>query len=107
MLAARRSQYSVGVAGELRVDSWIWSVRLTKTRSIASDARRGGHVRVNGMRVKPAHAVRATRSGCSARDANASWTSPAPSPSASEPPVLAAECYASTSALRPLLTRRP
>ncbi|MDF2712612.1 MAG: RNA-binding protein [Nonomuraea muscovyensis] len=61
MLAARCSQYSVGVAGEqlsVRVDSWIWSVRLTKTRSIASDACRGGHVRVNGVRVKPAHAVR-------------------------------------------------
>ncbi|MEU8401861.1 RNA-binding S4 domain-containing protein [Nonomuraea sp. NPDC048892] len=41
-----------------RVDSWIWSVRLTKTRSVASDACRGGHVRVNGVRVKPAHAVR-------------------------------------------------
>ena len=41
-----------------RVDSWIWSVRLTKTRSIASDACRGGHVRVNGVRVKPAHAIR-------------------------------------------------
>lgn len=40
------------------MDSWIWSVRLTKTRSIASDACRGGHVRVNGVRVKPAHAVR-------------------------------------------------
>ncbi len=36
----------------------MWSVRLTKTRSIASDACRGGHVRVNGVRVKPAHIVR-------------------------------------------------
>ncbi|MGH3392027.1 MAG: RNA-binding S4 domain-containing protein [Actinomadura sp.] len=40
------------------MDSWIWSVRLVKTRSIASTACRGGHVRVNGVRVKPAHAVR-------------------------------------------------
>jgi ribosome-associated heat shock protein Hsp15 len=49
------------MAGEqvsARVDIWIWSVRLTKTRSIASDACRGGHVRVNGVRVKPAHAIR-------------------------------------------------
>jgi ribosome-associated heat shock protein Hsp15 len=49
------------MAGEqvsARVDSWIWSVRLTRTRSIASDACRGGHVRVNGLRVKPAHALR-------------------------------------------------
>ena len=41
-----------------RVDSWIWSVRLAKTRSAASVACRAGHVRVNGVRVKPAHAVR-------------------------------------------------
>jgi ribosome-associated heat shock protein Hsp15 len=41
-----------------RVDSWIWSVRLTKTRSNASDACRAGHVRVNGARVKPAHTIR-------------------------------------------------
>jgi ribosome-associated heat shock protein Hsp15 len=44
--------------GSVRVDSWIWSVRLTKTRSLAASACRAGHVRVNGERVKPAHAVR-------------------------------------------------
>ncbi|QKW48527.1 RNA-binding S4 domain-containing protein [Streptomyces buecherae] len=42
----------------VRVDSWIWSVRLTKTRSAAATACRGGHVRINGDRVKPAAAVR-------------------------------------------------
>ncbi|MGW2326991.1 RNA-binding S4 domain-containing protein [Streptomyces sp. NPDC001700] len=44
--------------GSVRVDSWIWSVRLTKTRSLAASAARAGHVRVNGERVKPAQAVR-------------------------------------------------
>jgi ribosome-associated heat shock protein Hsp15 len=43
---------------QTRVDSWIWSVRLTKTRSLAAAACRAGHVRINGERVKPAHAVR-------------------------------------------------
>jgi ribosome-associated heat shock protein Hsp15 len=42
-----------------RVDSWIWSVRLVKTRSQATAACRAGHVRLDGERVKPAHAVRA------------------------------------------------
>ncbi|MEU0383840.1 RNA-binding S4 domain-containing protein [Streptomyces chartreusis] len=42
----------------VRVDSWIWAVRLVKTRSLGATACRGGHVRVNGERVKPAHAVR-------------------------------------------------
>ncbi|MFC9681853.1 S4 domain-containing protein, partial [Streptomyces sp. NPDC056948] len=32
----------------VRVDSWIWSVRLVKTRSMGATACRGGHVRVNG-----------------------------------------------------------
>ncbi|WP_432054013.1 RNA-binding S4 domain-containing protein [Streptomyces sp. bgisy022] len=44
--------------GSVRIDSWIWSVRLVKTRSLGASACRGGHVRVNGERVKPAHAVR-------------------------------------------------
>jgi ribosome-associated heat shock protein Hsp15 len=56
-----RAHYSGGVAEGQggRVDSWIWSVRLAKTRSAASSACRGGHVRVNGVRVKPAHVIRA------------------------------------------------
>ncbi|WP_030793396.1 RNA-binding S4 domain-containing protein, partial [Streptomyces sp. NRRL S-920] len=42
----------------VRVDSWIWSVRLVKTRSMGAAACKGGHVRVNGERVKPAYGVR-------------------------------------------------
>ncbi len=46
-------------AGEtVRIDSWIWAVRLVKTRSVGATACRGGHVRVNGERVKPAYSVR-------------------------------------------------
>ncbi|MER5891892.1 RNA-binding S4 domain-containing protein [Streptomyces sp. NPDC001876] len=44
-------------AGSVRVDVWIWSVRLTKTRSQAAAACRAGHVRVNGERAKPAQAL--------------------------------------------------
>lgn len=42
----------------VRVDSWVWSVRLTKTRSQAAAACKGGHVRVNGEHVKPAQPVK-------------------------------------------------
>ncbi|WP_017573807.1 RNA-binding S4 domain-containing protein [Nocardiopsis halotolerans] len=41
-----------------RVDRWLWAVRLTKTRSDAAQACRGGHVRVNDRPAKPATAVR-------------------------------------------------
>jgi ribosome-associated heat shock protein Hsp15 len=49
---------SSGEASSARVDIWIWAVRLAKSRSAASAACKGGHVKVNGARVKPAHIVR-------------------------------------------------
>ncbi|WP_405545889.1 RNA-binding S4 domain-containing protein [Streptomyces phaeochromogenes] len=57
--AKAAAQAAAPATGEtVRVDSWIWSVRLVKTRSMGATACRGGHVRVNGERVKPAHTVR-------------------------------------------------
>lgn len=47
-----------GSEGTVRVDLWIWSVRLAKTRSLATAACKAGHVRVNDERAKPASAVR-------------------------------------------------
>ncbi|MFD5467605.1 RNA-binding S4 domain-containing protein [Kitasatospora sp. NPDC127059] len=45
--------------GSVRVDVWVWSVRLAKTRSLAAAACKAGHVRVNGERAKPAQPLRA------------------------------------------------
>ena len=42
----------------VRVDAWIWAVRLAKTRSSAAALCRGGHVEVGGDRAKPAQQVR-------------------------------------------------
>ena len=41
----------------MRVDAWLWAVRLTKTRSLAATACRAGHVRVNGATAKPAQHI--------------------------------------------------
>ena len=38
---------------KVRLDKWLWSVRLYKTRSLASDACQKGRVLVNGIEAKP------------------------------------------------------
>jgi ribosome-associated heat shock protein Hsp15 len=37
----------------MRVDKWLWTARLVKTRALAAAAVRGGRVHVNGVAVKP------------------------------------------------------
>lgn len=42
----------------VRIDKWLWAVRLYKTRSAAATAASGGKVQINGENVKPARSVR-------------------------------------------------
>lgn len=43
---------------EVRLDKWLWAVRLYKTRSIATNACRAGHVKIDGENIKPSRTVR-------------------------------------------------
>ena len=38
---------------EVRVDKFLWAMRIYKTRSIATDACKCGRIKINGMEVKP------------------------------------------------------
>ena len=43
---------------EARIDKWLWSARIFKTRTIAADACKNGRVMVNDVQVKPSRMVK-------------------------------------------------
>ena len=43
---------------EVRIDKYLWSIRVYKTRSEATDACKGGKVRLNGADTKPSKSVK-------------------------------------------------
>lgn len=43
---------------KLRIDKYLWSIRLFKTRSLATDACRAGRVKKDGNNIKPSYEVK-------------------------------------------------
>lgn len=43
----------------MRVDVWLWAVRMFRARSTATAAAKGGHVHLDGTRIKPAQKITA------------------------------------------------
>lgn len=43
---------------EVRIDKWLWAVRLFKTRSLAAEACKKGKVIIHNVQVKPARNIK-------------------------------------------------
>jgi ribosome-associated heat shock protein Hsp15 len=43
---------------EVRADTYLWSIRMYKSRTLASEAIKGGKVKLDGQNLKPAHVVK-------------------------------------------------
>jgi ribosome-associated heat shock protein Hsp15 len=48
----------MSLSEKIRIDKWLWAVRVFRTRSQASDACRKGWILIDGMEAKPSRNVK-------------------------------------------------
>jgi len=58
VLSKLKSENIDFMAEQARIDKWLWAVRIYKTRSIAAEACKKGHVSIGDRTAKPAHNIR-------------------------------------------------
>lgn len=46
------------VKEKLRIDKYLWAIRVFKTRTLAADACKAGRVKLDGQNIKPSHEVK-------------------------------------------------
>ncbi|MDB5130967.1 MAG: RNA-binding protein [Mucilaginibacter sp.] len=48
----------MSVKEKLRIDKYLWAIRIFKTRTLAADACKAGRVKLDGQNIKPSHEVK-------------------------------------------------
>jgi len=43
---------------KLRIDKYLWAIRVFKTRTLAAEACKAGRVKLNNQNIKPSHEVK-------------------------------------------------
>jgi ribosome-associated heat shock protein Hsp15 len=43
---------------KLRIDKYLWAIRIYKTRTLATEACKAGRVKLDGQNIKPSHEVK-------------------------------------------------
>lgn len=47
----------MGDLNKVRLDKWLWAVRLFKSRTMATDACKAGKIKLNGHSLKPSYLI--------------------------------------------------